>query len=113
MVAPTSTDERIKAAVANASGFIYCVSLAGVTGARASLPEYLPEFLGRVRAQTDLPLVLGFGISKREHVAAARGLVDGVIVGSALVDVLANTPAGERTARAVSFVKELLNENPK
>lgn len=111
MVAPTSTDERIKAAVAHASGFIYCVSLAGVTGARSSLPDYLPEFLGRVRAQTDLPLVLGFGISKPEHFAAVRGLVDGVIVGSALVDVLANAAAEERTARAVGFVKELLKQN--
>lgn len=111
LVAPTSTDERIKAAVANASGFIYCVSLAGVTGARASLPDYLPAFLGKVRAQTDLPLVLGFGISKPEHFAAAKPLVDGVIVGSALVDVLANAPATERTAQAVSFVKTLLNEN--
>ena len=113
MVAPTSTDERIRAAVANASGFIYCVSLAGVTGARSALPEYLPEFLGRVRAQTDLPLVLGFGISKPEHVAQVRGLVDGAIVGSALVDVLANAPAEKRVERAVSFVRELLNENPK
>ena len=111
LVAPASTDARIKASVANASGFIYCGSLAGVTGARASLPEYLPEFLGKVRAQTDLPLVLGFGISKPEHFAAAKPLVDGVIVGSALVDVLANAPANERTGRAVSFVKELLNEN--
>jgi tryptophan synthase alpha chain len=112
-VAPTSTPERIRAAIANASGFIYCVSLAGVTGARAALPEYLPEFLGRVRAQTDLPLVLGFGISKPEHFQAVRGLVDGVIVGSALVDVLVNAPAGERVGRAVAFTKELLNENPK
>jgi tryptophan synthase alpha chain len=110
-VAPTSTPERIEAAVKNASGFIYCVSLAGVTGARAALPDYLPEFLGKVRAQTELPLVLGFGISKPEHFAAVRPLVDGVIVGSALVDVLAKAPAAERTAQAVEFVKSLLNEN--
>ena len=113
LVAPTSTVERIQAAVKNASGFIYCVSLAGVTGARSSLPEYLPEFLGKVRAQTDLPLVLGFGISKPAHFQAVKSLVDGVIVGSALVDVLADAPAGERTGQAVRFVKELLDENQK
>jgi tryptophan synthase alpha chain len=110
-VAPTSTEDRIKAAVTSASGFIYCVSLAGVTGARSALPEYLPTFIGKVRSQTDLPLVLGFGISKPEHFAAVRPLVDGVIVGSALIDVLEKAPAEERTAQAVSFVKTLLNEN--
>lgn len=111
-VAPTSTNERIRAAAVNATGFIYCVALAGVTGARSALPEYLPSFVAKVRAQTDLPLVLGFGISKPEHFAAVRGLVDGVAVGSALVDVLGTAPAGERTSRAVQFVHELLGENP-
>lgn len=110
-VAPTSTPERIQAAVKNATGFVYCVSLAGVTGARVALPEYLPDFLGKVRAQTDLPLVLGFGISKPEHFASVRPLVDGIIVGSALIDVLEKAPPAERTSQAVKFVKELLNEN--
>ncbi len=104
----TSPDGRIKAAVAAATGFIYCVSLTGVTGARATLPPDLPAFLARVRSYTDLPLVLGFGISKPEHFAAVRPLVDGVIVGSALIDVLEKAPAEERTQQAVAYVKTLL-----
>ncbi len=107
-VTPTSTDERIALAAGAASGFIYCVALAGVTGARAALPDYLPAFLARVRSQTDLPLVLGFGISKPEHFAAARPLVDGVIVASALIDVLEQAPPAQRLARASAFVRSIV-----
>lgn len=106
-VAPTSTDERIALAVKNATGFIYCVSLTGVTGARTSLPDYLPDFLARVRSRTDLPLVLGFGISKPEHFEVVRPYVDGAIVGSALIDVLEKAPAAERVARATAFVRHI------
>ncbi len=107
-VAPTSTDERLAQAARTASGFIYCVALTGVTGARTTLPDYLPAFLGRVRAATDLPLVLGFGISKPEHFAAVRPLVDGAAVGSALIDVLEKAPPAEREAQALAFVKQLI-----
>ncbi len=106
-VSPTSTDERIERAARTATGFIYCVSLAGVTGARASLPDYLPEFIARVRAKSDLPLVLGFGISKPEHFAGASQLVDGVIVASALIDVLEKAPPAERIDQASAFVRNL------
>ena len=106
-VSPTSTDERIERAAKTATGFIYCVSLTGVTGARATLPDYLPEFIGRVRAKTDLPLALGFGISKPEHFQAASKLVDGVAVGAALVDVLEKARADERVTQASAFVKHV------
>lgn len=85
-LAPTSTPGRIKLVTERASGFIYVVSLTGVTGARTSLPEGLPGFLRQVRDQAGtLPLVLGFGISTPEHAEAVNGLTDGFIVGSALV----------------------------
>ncbi|MDW7982019.1 MAG: tryptophan synthase subunit alpha [Thermomicrobium sp.] len=107
MVAPTSTDRHLRAVAERASGFIYCVSLTGVTGARERLPEELPVFLQRVRAVTELPLALGFGISRPEHVAQARGLVDAVVVGSALLDRLVSAPSGERALAAEEFVRWL------
>ena len=85
MLAPTSNDARIKLASAAATGFIYVVSLTGITGARRELPTYLKDFIARLRASTDKPLVLGFGISTPEHAREVSGLTDGFIVGSALV----------------------------
>jgi tryptophan synthase alpha chain len=85
-LAPTSDAERIALVAQRASGFIYVVSLTGVTGARAELPPDLTDFIQRVRSQSaDVPLVLGFGISQPEHVRAVQRLVDGFIVGSAVV----------------------------
>ena len=85
MLAPTSNDERIRLASVAASGFIYVVSLTGITGARRELPAYLRDFIARLRASTDKPLVLGFGISTPAHAREVSGLTDGFIVGSALV----------------------------
>jgi tryptophan synthase alpha chain len=84
-LAPTSNAERIALVAEKASGFIYVVSLTGVTGSRSELPSGLAEFIRRLRDETGKPLVLGFGISKAEHARAMNGLVDGFIVGSALV----------------------------
>jgi tryptophan synthase alpha chain len=84
-LAPTSSPARIALVARQATGFIYLVSVTGVTGARRELPPDLTEFIGRVRAATDRPLVLGFGISQPEQARAMNGLVDGFIVGSALV----------------------------
>lgn len=103
-LAPTSDSERIAVVAQQASGFIYVVSLTGVTGARTALPADLTAFIERVRVQTgNLPLVLGFGISQPEHVQAVQKLVDGFIVGSALVR------AGSDGAEAVrAFVTRLM-----
>lgn len=84
-LAPTSSPERIRLAGQHATGFIYVVSVTGITGQRTSLPADLAEFIGRVRAETTRPLVLGFGISTPEHVRLVSALTDGFIVGSALV----------------------------
>lgn len=86
MVAPTSPDARIARAAALASGFIYCVTVTGVTGARASLDDRLEGLLARVRAASTRPVAAGFGISRAEHVRALRGRADGVVVASALLE---------------------------
>lgn len=85
MLAPTSDDKRIALAAGAASGFIYVVSLTGITGARKDLPANLKGFIARLRQQTDMPLVLGFGISTPAHAKQVSALTDGFIVGSALV----------------------------
>ncbi len=84
-LAPTSNDERIEMATANATGFIYVVSLTGITGARKELPAYLTDYIARLRAKTEMPLVLGFGVSSPAHARQLRGLTDGFIVASALI----------------------------
>ena len=84
-LAPTSNAQRISLVGQQASGFIYVVSLTGVTGERRELPPDLTEFIGRVRASVNKPLVMGFGIGTPEQARAMNGLVEGFIVGSALV----------------------------
>lgn len=96
IVAPTTPDERIPIITKDASGFIYYVSREGVTGERADLAANLDTAVNRIKAHTDLPVVVGFGISTPQHVKAVAAIADGVVVGSALVNVsatLANQPA--------------------
>ena len=96
LLAPTSTESRIRANVQAGSGFVYCVSLTGVTGAREQLSAALPDFLARVREHTDLPLAVGFGVSRPEHVATIAQLAEGVVSASALINLLDETPAARR-----------------
>ncbi len=107
LVAPTTPDERLAAVAARARGFVYCVSLAGVTGARSSLPEYLPEYLARVRRFTDLPLAVGFGVSRPEHVASLRGVADAAIVASAIIDRIDGVDAARQPEILRAFASEL------
>lgn len=108
LVAPTSTDERLQKVVEMASGFIYCVSLTGVTGARSQVGEGIEAMLEQVRRHTDLPLVVGFGISKPEHVARVSQTADGAVVGSALINVIEDHPDEDEVILAVSeYVREL------
>jgi len=108
LLAPTSTDDRIELAVAAGRGFLYYVSLTGVTGARADLAADLAERLGHIRGFTDLPLAVGFGVANSDHVAEVCGLADGAIVGSALVKVVeANVEAPDLAAKVEAFVAEL------
>lgn len=108
LVAPTSSDARIALIASRASGFIYCVSVAGVTGAREELSPGLANFMSRVRRCTNLPLALGFGVSRRDHVVALSGIADGVIVASAFVDLIAASEPSER-AKAVREYVEVLS----
>ncbi len=101
-LAPTSNEKRIELAAQHATGFIYVVSLTGITGERSALPADLKDFIGRIRAKTDTPLVLGFGISQPEHVRQLHRLVNGFIVGSALVR------AGKQSIESVRLLAESL-----
>ena len=99
LVTPTTPRERARRIAQLSTGFLYCVSVIGITGERRALPPELTEQLRWLRTQTELPLCVGFGISQPEHVRALRDLADGVIVGSALVRRLEEI--GARPAEAV------------
>jgi len=107
LLAPTSTEERIGKACNTASGFIYCVSLTGVTGAREELPVSARQLLRRVRAHTELPLALGFGISRRKHIESIAAYADAAIVGSALMRILMDSPRHLIVSKAAELVREL------
>jgi tryptophan synthase alpha chain len=110
LIAPTTSPGRRQAIVANATGFIYCISVAGITGERTQLPEQLAEYVRGVKAAAKVPVCVGFGISRPEHVATVAQVADGVIVGSAVVhrmaDHLQDPPA--KMAQAVADLCEEL-----
>ncbi len=105
-LAPTSSMERIEQVTQRAQGFIYLVSVTGVTGARQSLHSDLAAFVERVRARSAVPLAIGFGISTPEQAASIGSLADGVIVGSALINAVNAHVAGKPSA-AAAFVSTL------
>lgn len=88
LLTPTSTTERIRLAAERGQGFLYCVSRTGVTGARDQLPPDLPDLVARIREQTSLPIAVGFGVSKPDHVRQIAQFADGAVVGSQLVRYL-------------------------
>lgn len=89
LLAPTSTEDRILRVADLASGFVYCVSRTGVTGARAEMAHGVRELVGRIRAGADKPIAVGFGISTPEHVREVCEYADGAVVGSVLVNLIA------------------------
>jgi tryptophan synthase alpha chain len=104
LLSPASTEERIELVISRASGFIYLVSLTGVTGARADLPRELESFVARVREKTEKPLCVGFGVSTPEQARRVGKVADGVIVGSRIMQLLGEEKSIEN---AVSFAKSL------
>jgi tryptophan synthase alpha chain len=89
LIAPTTQGARLESAVRGASGFLYLISRLGVTGARTRLDEHAEELVARVRGVSDLPIAVGFGLATGEQARAVARIADGVVVGSALVERLA------------------------
>jgi tryptophan synthase alpha chain len=101
LVAPTSGDDRIAAIARQAEGFLYLVSLTGVTGVRAGLAAGLEGFIARVRCASDLPLYVGFGVSTPEQAAQVARTADGVIIGSALIRMIQDASDDNAAVAAV------------
>jgi tryptophan synthase alpha chain len=108
LVAPTSTDRRISRVGEMATGFVYCVSVAGVTGVRDTLPPGAVELLRRVRARTDAPVALGFGIGSAPAAVEAAEEADGIIIGSKLMRLVEEGGA-ERAGGWLREVREALS----
>ena len=102
MVAPTTSKERMGTICERSSGFVYCVTVTGITGARSELPGGMKELLGEVKKHTTLPVAAGFGISRPEHMKSLRGNADAAVVGSAIVADI------ESGGDGVALVKGLL-----
>jgi tryptophan synthase alpha chain len=92
LVAPTSTDERLRVAAQQTDGWLYLVTLTGTTGTRREVSPELSGLVGRARAVSDVPLYAGFGISTPEHARAVAALTDGVVVGSRAVEIAEEGP---------------------
>ena len=107
MAAPTTTESRLRQIGEMGSGFVYCVAVTGVTGARESMSASLGEYLDRVRQHTDLPLAVGFGISTPEHVAEVGKVADGAIVASAMINYTDAFPLEDQPEQAARFVRYL------
>ena len=108
LISPTTTDARIRAAAQDGRGFLYVISRLGVTGMRDALAPDAEALVKRVRTHTDLPVALGFGISRPDHVAAACGVADAAVVGSALVQVIADHGSSpDLTSRVGDYVRWL------
>jgi tryptophan synthase alpha subunit len=105
LLAPTSTDERIEQVAKLASGFIYCLSITGVTGARDELPESLPAFVERVRKSSGLPIAVGFGISQRKHFEAVGRIADAAVIGSAIVALMDRTDPSQIRAKVKEYAE--------
>ena len=107
LLAPTSSDERIVDACKAAGGFIYCVSLTGVTGARSSLSAATSGLVERIRQHTDLPILVGFGVSRPEHLEEIGTYAEGAVVASALLDAIDRAPDDGKIDAAQEFIREL------
>ena len=109
LLAPNSTEERIDIVAARSRGFIYLVSMTGVTGSRDKLPKDLESFVSRVRQRTSQPLCVGFGISNAEQAQRVAKIADGVIVGSRLIQLLEEKDASSKVRSFVRSLRDALN----
>ena len=113
LLSPTTTTERIRRAAEMGRGFLYGISRMGVTGVRAEVATGARELAQRIRRETDLPIALGFGLSRPEHIAQVGEWADAAVVGSALVDVIATHAASPTLAATVEqYVRWLKGSGP-
>lgn len=105
LLAPTSTPDRIEVVAKASSGFVYCVSVTGVTGERTAFDRDLAAFIARTREATDLPLAIGFGVSGPDQFAEVGALADGVVIGSAAIGRLESLPPGEERAGMADWAR--------
>lgn len=111
LIAPTTPRQRVREILNACSGFVYCIAVAGTTGERQHVADALYEQLAWLKEETDLPLAVGFGISRPEHVAKLRGLADGVIVGTAMVRFLEKITAnGTPCEKALGELRQFAGE---
>jgi len=110
LLAPTSSDERLKLVAEKSEGFVYLVSVTGITGARNELPSDLESFVGRVRKATDKPLCVGFGIATPEQAVRVAGIADGVIVGSRIIQSMEEDPSLAKVAGFAGELRQALGE---
>ena len=108
LLAPTSTPQRIQLVAQHSQGFVYLVSVTGITGPRDRLPADLPAFVQRVRAATDKPLAVGFGIASAQQAGQVAALADGVIVGSALVRLAEEVNAESKVRSFVAGLRDAM-----
>ena len=113
LTAPTTTDERLPRVLKNASGFVYFVSITGITGTHSANTDAVAGHVARIRNMTDLPVAVGFGINTPEQAAEIAGIADAAVVGSALVKIIAenldanDTPAAGTADKVLDLVKDL------
>ncbi|GAB4497053.1 MAG: tryptophan synthase subunit alpha [Anaerolineales bacterium] len=107
LLAPNANETRIRQVAAQTSGFVYLVSVTGITGARRDLPPDLGAFIERVRRAAHTPIAVGFGIATPEQAQTVGALADGVIVGSALIKTVQNAQPEQRAQTAAQFVSAL------
>ena len=107
LITPASDDRRVQSLVRNASGFIYYVTITGLTGTTSASRETIARDVARLRRYTRLPIVAGFGIRSAEQIRALDGVVDGVVVGSALVERIG---AAQEESAVIEFVTQLTSE---
>lgn len=113
LIALTSTDQSIEHACKRAKGFIYCISVLGVTGARATMSDRVEGLANKVRGYTDLPIGIGFGISSAGHVAEAAEFADGVAIGSAVINALADGDPAGAAERGGAYIRSLVPGTPR
>lgn len=112
LVTPSTDDERIDAVLRNVSGFVYYISVYGVTGTRSATTDHIGDAVTRLRKHTDLPLAVGFGIKSPEHAKSVAEQADGIVIGSAIVDLIRenlanNTPTDILVDQVHQYVREI------